>query len=184
MRFRIGRWRLSVGQPAPRVFRGWTFSFFCSPNNRSHRHLHDLGRRRSTMHLLPHPVAAIFRFDDRLIKKAPKIIDVLIGTQNHVAAAAAVAAIRSAFRHKFLPPKTHTTTLAIAGLRKDFDSIDKHSLEDVKIVAPLNRHNVDAIIVYEHKTIPPDNSGAPRSVFLLFLGRNAGDAYARNRNRA
>ena len=43
-----------------------------------------------------------------------------------------VAAIRSALRHKFLSPKTHATTSAIAGLRKDFDSIDKHSLEDVK----------------------------------------------------
>ena len=124
MRFCIGRWTLSVER--------WTLSLFGSPHKRSHRHLHDLGRRRSTMHLLPHPVAAIFRFDNRLIKKTREIIDVLIRTQNNIAAATAVAAIRSAFRHKFLPPKTHTTTPAITGLRKDFDSIDKHSLEDVK----------------------------------------------------
>jgi hypothetical protein len=59
-----------------------------------------------------------------------------ICTQNHVAATAAVAAIRSTFRHEFLPPKTHATSPAVSGLRKNLDPIDKHFIGDVK---PLKR---------------------------------------------
>src|SRR5712692_1372687 len=131
---RISNFGLVRTRPGALDVGRWTFSAFfilhpsslILPNNRSHRHLHDLGRRRSTIHLFPHPVAAIFRSDDRLIKKTREIIDVRIGAPNNIAAAATIAAIRSAFRHKLLPPKTHTTTPAIAGLCKDFDPIDKH----------------------------------------------------------
>ena len=69
---------------------------------------------------------AAFRFNDRLVKKVGQIIDMHVGTQNHIATAPAIAAIRSALRHKFLSSKTHRPTPAIAGLGKNFDSIDKH----------------------------------------------------------
>jgi hypothetical protein len=59
-----------------------------------------------------------------------------IRAQNHVAAAPAIPAIWSAFRHKFLAPKTHAPTAAIARLRKHFDSIDEHVSGEVKV---LNR---------------------------------------------
>ena len=90
------------------------------------RHLHDLRRRAAAVHLLPLPVPAVFRLDDRLVKKAGEIIDVNVGAQNDVAAPAAIAAIRTALRDKFLAAKTDAAAPAISGLRKHFDSIDKH----------------------------------------------------------
>ena len=78
------------------------------------------------MHFLSHSVATAFRLDDRLVKKVREIIDVPVGEQNHVAAASAIAAIRSTFRHIFLAPEADAAAPAAAGLSKDFDAIDKH----------------------------------------------------------
>ena len=88
------------------------------------------------MHFLALPVAAVPGLDEGLIKKIREIIDMPIRSQNHVPAASAITAIRSAFRHKFLPSKTHAPTAAIARLRKHFDSIDEHVSGEVKA---LNR---------------------------------------------
>src|SRR5204862_145008 len=49
-----------------------------------------------------------------------------IRSPNHVATASPITATRSAFLHKFLPPKTHAPTATVARLREHFDSIDKH----------------------------------------------------------
>jgi hypothetical protein len=49
-----------------------------------------------------------------------------VRAKNHIGAATAIAAIGSAFRHKFLPAKTHRTAAAASRLRKNFNSIDKH----------------------------------------------------------
>src|SRR3984893_3444526 len=65
-----------------------------------------------------------------------------IRAQNYVAAAPAVTAVGSAFRHEFLAPKTHTASPAIAGLRKNFYPIDEHA--ETLIVEALNSYNVDA----------------------------------------
>ena len=78
------------------------------------------------MHFLSLTMPAVFRFDDRLVKKIRQIIYVSICAENNVAAPAAIAAVRSALRHKLLTPKTDTAPPAIARLRKNFDSIDKH----------------------------------------------------------
>ncbi len=80
------------------------------------------------MHLLPHAVAAVFRFDDRLVEKIREIINMSIRAKNHIATAPAVTAIRSALRHKFLAPKTDATAAALPRLCKNFDSIDEHRL--------------------------------------------------------
>src|SRR6476659_5394769 len=80
------------------------------------------------MHLLPLPVRAVLCLDDRLVEKIREIIDVNIRAENHVAAAAAIAAIGSAFRHEFLAPKTHTTAPAVPSLGQNFDPIDEHKL--------------------------------------------------------
>src|SRR5205085_117827 len=64
--------------------------------------------------------------DDWLVKKIRKIVRVNIGAQDHVAAAAAIAAIRAAPRHKFLAPETDAAPPAVPGLGKNFYSIDKH----------------------------------------------------------
>src|ERR1700675_3414103 len=80
------------------------------------------------MHFLAHSIAAAFRLDEGLVEKVREIINVPVRAQNHIAAATAIAAIGSAFRHKFLPPKTGRATTATARLRKNFDPIDKHFL--------------------------------------------------------
>jgi hypothetical protein len=49
-----------------------------------------------------------------------------IGPQDNIAATAAVTAIRSPFRNKFLAPETDTPASALSGLRENFDAIDKH----------------------------------------------------------
>ena len=46
--------------------------------------------------------------------------------ENHIAAASAVAAVGTAFWHKFFPPKAHASAPAVAGLRKNSNLIDKH----------------------------------------------------------
>ena len=102
------------------------------PDDRPNGHVHDFGRRGAAMHFLSHPMPAVLRLYDRFVKKIREIVDMSICTQNHVAAAAAIAAIRSTFRHKFLPPKTHATPPAVSSLRKNLDPIDKHFIGDVK----------------------------------------------------
>ena len=49
-----------------------------------------------------------------------------IRTQNHVAAPAAIAAVRSPLWDKFLSPKTDATAPSVAGLSEDLDPIDEH----------------------------------------------------------
>jgi hypothetical protein len=84
-------------------------------------------------------VPAIFCFYDRLVEKIGEIIDMPVCLQDYVAAASAIAAIRPAFRHKFLPPKTDAPAPALSCLRKNFDSIDKHGFVTVKSVKVLKR---------------------------------------------
>jgi hypothetical protein len=56
-----------------------------------------------------------------------------IRAEKNIATAATIAAIRSAFRHKFLAPKTDATAPAVARLRKSFDSIDKHETSSLTL---------------------------------------------------
>ena len=85
------------------------------------------------MHFLTLTVPAGFRFDDRLVKKTREIVHMSICPKNNVAAAAAIAAVRSAFRHKFFAPKTDAAAPAVARLRKNFDSIDKHETSSLTL---------------------------------------------------
>ena len=55
-----------------------------------------------------------------------EVVGMSIGLQDNVAATAAVTAIRSPFRNEFLAPETDTAPSALSGLRKNFDTIDKH----------------------------------------------------------
>jgi hypothetical protein len=95
-------------------------------DHRSYRYFHDLRDRAFPVHLLPLPVLTVFCLDDRLVEKVREIIDVNIGVQNHVAAAAAVSTIGSTFRHKFLAAKANATAPAISRLGENFNPIDKH----------------------------------------------------------
>src|SRR6266487_5455593 len=55
-----------------------------------------------------------------------EVVGMSIGPQDNITATAAVTAIRSPFRNEFLAPKTDTPASALSGLRKNFDTIDKH----------------------------------------------------------
>jgi hypothetical protein len=76
--------------------------------------------------------------------------------QDHVAAAAAVTAIRSTFRHKFFSPKTHAPPSTFPCLDKDFDPINKH--DALKLASALT-------------CVIPSEAGSPQSGcgFLLSL---------------
>src|SRR5438128_11818087 len=56
-------------------------------DDRSNRHFYDFRRRGTPVHFLPLPMSAVLRFDDWLVKKIGKIIDMLIGHQTYVASA-------------------------------------------------------------------------------------------------
>jgi hypothetical protein len=116
---------LGVGRSAF-DFRRSMFCFLGSPYNRPHWDLHDFWQRRTPVHLLSHPVRAALRFDDWFVEKIREIIHMPIRAQNHIAAASAIAAIRPAFRHKFLPPKTHAPAATVPRLCKNFNAINEH----------------------------------------------------------
>jgi hypothetical protein len=47
-------------------------------------------------------------------------------SQDHVTTTPAIAAVRPAFRHKFLSSKTDASAPALSRLRKNFYPIDEH----------------------------------------------------------
>jgi len=61
-----------------------------------------------------------------LIVLRDEIIEIVIRFQNHVTAAAAIAAARPALGNIFLALKGHTTFAAMAGPRVNFDFVDEH----------------------------------------------------------
>src|SRR5207249_10656659 len=75
-------------------------------------HFHNFVGTCAACNFLPHAVPAVFRLDDRLVKKIRYIIDVSIRSQDDVAAESAVAAIEAALRHNFFSLTTHTTATA------------------------------------------------------------------------
>ncbi|MCG3120104.1 MAG: hypothetical protein ALAOOOJD_02724 [bacterium] len=60
----------------------------------------------------------------KILQRAHAAID----CDDHIAAFAAIAAVRAAFGHKFLAPETHTAAAAAAGFYVNFGVIDKHKL--------------------------------------------------------
>src|SRR5262245_66385561 len=54
----------------------YVFFFFRRPNDRPERNFHDFVRASASAHFLPHPVPALFRFDQRLIEEIGEIINV------------------------------------------------------------------------------------------------------------
>jgi hypothetical protein len=80
-------------------------------------------------------MAAVASFNDRLVEEISEVIDVTVGSEDHVAATSAVAAIGPAFRHKFLAAKTGAPTPAISRLRENFDPINEHAAFKVPLPA-------------------------------------------------
>jgi hypothetical protein len=88
-------------------------------------------------------VASILCSNNRLVEKIGEIIDVLVGPQDNVAAASAIATIWPAFRHKFLSPKTHAPAPTLSGLRENFDPINEHAFSALQVKA-LKRYGMQS----------------------------------------
>jgi hypothetical protein len=96
------------------------------------------------VHFLSHSVTTAFRFDEWLVEKVGEIIDVPVCAENHISAAATVAAIRSTSRHEFLSPKTDRAAATASSLHKNFDSIDKHYSLFRQTIGAFNRRSIYA----------------------------------------
>jgi hypothetical protein len=123
----MGRWTLNDGR--------WAFVFGCLPHNRPHGNFDDFVCPRTAGHFLPLPVASTLCFNDRLVEKIGEIIDVLVGSQDNVAAASAIATIWPAFGHKFFSPKTDAPASTLSGLRENFDPINEHAFSALLVKA-------------------------------------------------
>src|SRR5437763_458442 len=92
------------------------------------------------MHFLPAPMPTVFCFNNGLVEQMSEVVGMSIGPQDNIAAAAAITAIRSPFRNEFLAPETDTSASALSGLRKNFDTIDKHGSGHCHREPPLSSH--------------------------------------------
>ena len=82
----------------------------------------------------------VFCFNNGLVEQMSEVVGMSIGPQDNIAAAAAITAIRSPFRNEFLAPETDTSASALSGLRKNFDTIDKHGSGHCHREPPLSSH--------------------------------------------
>ena len=84
-------------------------------NLRSWRHLqHSIAARR-TSPIRAHAVLAITSFEMLLIAEIDQCVEVCDAFHPHIAALAAIAAIRAAEFNKFLPPEGETAISPISG---------------------------------------------------------------------
>jgi hypothetical protein len=102
-------------------------TFFCWINNRPRRHVDDLVGPGAARHFLPLPVLSALCSNNRLVEKIDEIINVVVGSQNNVTTASAIATVRSTSRYKFFSPKTDAPAPASSGLCKNFDPINEHA---------------------------------------------------------
>src|ERR1044071_622555 len=80
--------------------------------------------------LLTLAVSAAPGLDDRLVEKIRQIIGVGIGAENHIPAAATIAAIRAPSWNEFFAPKTDATPPTVTSLGKNSYAIDKHGFPE------------------------------------------------------
>src|SRR5881394_1068832 len=83
---------------------------------------------RVAVHSFAQSVLAIVREEPRLVKLRDKIVQVVVGLQNDISSAPAVAAGRAAFGPERFTEKSNTTLSAVAGARKNFDFVDEHAI--------------------------------------------------------
>src|ERR1700722_169795 len=93
-------------------------------------------------------VTSTFRFEFAVVAIAQQSIVVGIGFHENAAAVAAIAAGRSAARHKLLTTKRHAAVAAVAGFYQYFCFVDKHSGR-----TSWNAKNTTVV-----KAAPPGNS--------------------------
>ena len=66
-------------------------------------------------------------FEFAVVAIAQQRVVIRIRFDKNASAVPAIAAGRSAARHKFLPPKRHAAISAVAGLHQYFCFVDKHA---------------------------------------------------------
>src|SRR6516162_320937 len=82
---------------------------------RAGRHLqHDIGAARAVA-VLAHPAAAVLRLEMLLVAVIDERVEPVDRLYDHVAALAAVAAVRAAELDEFLAPERHAAVPAVAG---------------------------------------------------------------------
>jgi hypothetical protein len=80
------------------------------------------------VHSFTQAVLAIVREEPRLVKLRDEIVQVVVGLQNDIASAPAIAAGRAAFGPERFTEKCNTAFSAVAGARKNFDFVDEHAI--------------------------------------------------------
>jgi hypothetical protein len=95
-------------------------------DQRPHRHPDVFRLCAPAVEVLAQAVAAIGAPDNRLVEEGGQVIRMGIGNQDDIAAASAIAAIRSPLRDKFLAQEGDAAVPAFAGFHVYLDLIDEH----------------------------------------------------------
>ncbi len=107
------------------------------PDQRAAGNLDDQIFSGQSVHALAHAVMTVFREQPWDVILLEEVVQVVVGLQNHAAAAAAVAAARSALGHERFAVKGDGSLAAVAGAGVDFNFVNEH--EGGLIVNWLNR---------------------------------------------
>jgi hypothetical protein len=90
------------------------------------------------IHAFAHAALAVGCDQSGLIKLSDEIIEVVVRLENHVAAATAVPAARTAFGHERFAMKRDCTLAAVSGARENLDLINKHLTQGSTTLARPN----------------------------------------------
>jgi hypothetical protein len=91
------------------------------------RHAADHGLGVAPCAILPATVPTVFGHEARVKIEVRQVADVLVGDQHDVSTPAAVAAIGTTAIHVLLAAERNAPVAAVAGMRLDFDLVDKHA---------------------------------------------------------
>ena len=78
------------------------------------------------VHALSHPGFARFGDQTRIIILGDKVVEIMVGLKDDIAATTAIAAAGPAFRAKRFPQERHAAFPTMARAREDFNLIDEH----------------------------------------------------------
>ena len=106
------------------------------PNQRAARDSDDQILARVAIHALAQAWFASFSDQPRSIKLGDQIVQIMVGLEDDIAAAPAVAAARPALGHERFAMERHTPFAAVARSREDFDFINKHRCRANKKARP------------------------------------------------
>ena len=130
-----------------------------SPYERAAGNFDDEVLAGMAVHAIAHAESAVLRDEARLIILGDEIVQVVVGFEDHVAAAPAVAAAGSALRTILLALEGDAPFAAVAGPRVDLDLVNEHKKRRGRRLAAKGcpggstggrgrfRHHVDAVAI-------------------------------------